>query len=183
MLTVLLDMDEVITDFVGAALREHGWTRHRLEKVWTPGTWSIVEPMEMTQQQFWAPIKAAGTDFWAYMNPTPWAEKILGLMSKYDWMIVTSPSKCAAAGTGKIRWIKQQLGEDFEDYVITPCKSRLARPDYVLIDDREETVKNFVKAGGRGIVFPSRHNFLHECSDPVQYVKYRLEQETRQTGS
>jgi hypothetical protein len=177
MLTILLDMDEVLTDFVGAALREHGWTRHQLEKVWQPGIWSIVEPMEMTQEQFWKPIRAAGIDFWAGMKPTPWAEEMLGLMRKCDWMIVSSPSKCAAAGTGKIRWIKHHLGEDFEDYSITPCKLRYARPDYVLIDDREETVKAFVKAGGRGIVFPSRHNSLHSCPNPVQYVRYRLDQE------
>jgi 5'(3')-deoxyribonucleotidase len=181
MLTILLDMDEVLTDFVGAALREHGWTRRQLEKVWTPGTWSIVEPMEMTQEQFWKPIRAAGTDFWAHMGQTVWSDLMLDLVNKLGpWLIVTSPSVCAAAGTGKISWLQNKFGADFARYIITPCKTALARPDYILIDDREETVQAFTKAGGRGIVFPSRHNSLHlQSNNPLDYVYRRYVEESR----
>lgn len=174
---VLLDIDEVIADFVGGALKVHGWTRAELEAVWEPGTWSIVEPMGLTKETFWAPILKAGPDFWEELDVLPWAAELIAtVVSKTkDWWLVTSPGRGgAAAHIGKEAWIKQRFG-DFKRFVVTRHKELSAKPGVVLIDDNAATVQKFVDAGGHGIVFPSRHNYLWPYADnAIAFVEDHL---------
>lgn len=172
---ILLDLDEVLADFVGGALAVHGWTRERLETVWAPGTWSIVEPMGLSLEEFWAPINAAGESFWVGLTPLRWAHDLLRLITEItdDWFIVSSPSQCVGAYSGKARWVQQFLGDGFDRLVITNHKHLLAKPGVILIDDREESVRKFIAVGGDGLTFPSRHNYLYQyANDPVSYLSH-----------
>lgn len=176
-MTVLVDMDEVLTDFVEGSLRIHGWTRERLERVWQPGSWSIIEPMGMTADEFWAPINAAGEEFWLGLEPTPWARDLIEGIDRLtcDWYIVSSPSQSPSAYSGKVGWLRRFLNDGFDRVVITGHKHLLARPGNVLVDDREESVEQFIDAGGQGIVFPSRYNSLHwQAENPVRFVLTEL---------
>lgn len=177
---ILLDMDEVLADFVGGALRTHGWTRERLEQVWPVGTWSIVEPMGLTVEEFWQPIDVLGEAFWLGLQPLPWARGLLRMLDAVGspWWIVSSPSMHPGCYSGKIRWLRRLTGNGFSHLVLTGSKELLARPEHVLMDDREETVQRFVKTGGQGVVFPSRHNCCYGCaSDPVVYLTRLFNQE------
>ena len=173
---ILVDMDEVLADFVGGALRIHGWTRSRLEQVWSPGTWSIVELMGLTKEEFWAPIEQAGEGFWRCLGELPWMVDLVAWVCSQtnDWYIVTSPSHCLGAYVGKFYWLADRLGkqEAHKRFIPTPDKHLLAKEDVYLIDDREETVRKFSRAGGIGVVFPSRHNRLYsKAQDSVGYLK------------
>jgi 5'(3')-deoxyribonucleotidase len=168
-------MDEVLVDFVGGALRIHGWTRQRLEQVRPPGSWSIVEPMGMTPAQFWRPINAAGESFWLGLQLLPWASRVVDWVRSVtpDWYIVSSPSSTTSSYAGKLRWLRRYFGRDFQQFVLTSHKHLLAQPTTLLIDDREETVQQFITAGGEGLLFPSRHNRLWSLADdPVTHLSF-----------
>ena len=177
-MVVLLDLDEVLADFVGGALAAHRWTRERLNTVWQPGQWSIVEPMGLTVQQFWAPINNAGEKFWIELQPTPWMQPLvhtIQAMVGEAWYIVTSPSSNRLSWSGKLQWIHDHFGSQFDRVVFTAHKYLLANPQSILVDDRQETIERFMDYGGRGITFPSRHNYLHLYAvDPVGYVSKQL---------
>ena len=176
---VLLDMDEVLADFVGGALAVHGWTRKQLEAVWPAGRWSIVEPMGLTEREFWLPINATGSAFWSNLAQTPWFHGLVEDVSLIapEWYVVTTPSLDPRSCVGKTHWLRRNLGTLFDRFTFTAHKHLLARPDAVLIDDRQETVERFVAHGGQGILFPSRHNSLWcRAADPVGYVTQQLKQ-------
>lgn len=172
---ILLDMDEVLVDFVGGALQVHGWTHERLEAVWPMGTWSIVEPMGLTRKEFWAPIQEAGESFWVDLKPLPWISAVLDwadIQSGFrNWFIVTCPG-CDAAWAGKACWLKNYFGASFDRFVPTLRKDVLAHGGSLLVDDKVSDVVEFARAGGSGIVFPSRRNQLyHLACDPVSYLE------------
>ena len=172
-LRILLDVDEVLADFVGGALRAHGWTREQLEAVWPAGTWSIVEPMGLTVEEFWRPIHAAGESFWTSLDRHPWVDELLRTVQDFtdDWLLVTSPSADPSSYSGKVRWINDNLGVHPQHIVLTNRKEIMANHSTVLIDDRASSIQSFISAGGLGIAFPSRHNHRHLlANDPVSHI-------------
>lgn len=190
--TLLLDMDEVICDFIGGACRIHGVTREQFEAVRKPGEWAMNEPLEalkrlsgpISQTEFWKPIHEAGAAFWRGLHSLPWAEEIyvwlhhrgLQLGDDFEWHLISAPSIHPSSYEGKVHWIKKRFGGDFTRFALTPHKELFARPNTVLVDDREENLSKFREAGGKGIIFPSRGNSLHALSaDPVSFVLPQLE--------
>ncbi len=187
---VCFDMDEVLTDFIGAAAKLHEITREELEEVRVPGEWSIEKPIGTIKNDptfdtndFWNPIHEAGEDFWYYLNKLPWFDDVKRLMEDChlaggDFRIVTSPSKHPSSYSGKVRWLKTKFGMGFDKFHITPHKEDLATyTSTVLIDDREENIYKFTKAGGQGILFPSLGNSLYEyANNPVPYVRHQLKE-------
>ena len=180
---ILLDLDEVLADFVGAACTAWGTTRPAVERHWPAGVWDLVPPLgralgqPLTPADFGARLRDR-PDFWAGLAPLPWATPLL------DWLttevgrpetvyLVTSPSLCPSSYAGKAQWVARSLGPHWlERLILTGRKELLAGYDRLLIDDREESVGRFRAAGGRGIVFPAHHNSLHaHRDDPLTYVK------------
>lgn len=171
---ILVDMDEVLTDFTGAACAVHGTTREQLEENRLPGVWDIDESMYLTAEEFWEPINKLEDHFWQGLNELPWCDEVLEWVRSLetDWAIVTSPSWSPCSAYGKIRWLQRKFGEEFRDYVITPRKELLATSSTILVDDRPKNIQDFSKAGGRGILFPTMGNVLHKHADnPVSYLK------------
>jgi len=174
-------MDEVLVDFVGGALRAHGWTRERLYSAMEPGVWNMAEPMGLTHQEFWKPIDRLGVHFWCNLPALPWAAELLEIVKQLtdDWHIVSSPfpSGTRYSYEGKVRWLKQRFGPRFDRFAITRHKYIFAGPNVILIDDNEETVKRFCEADGLGLLFPRRLNKLHLYGgDPVNYMRPYLKE-------
>lgn len=183
-LRIFLDMDEVITDFVGAACKIWGTTREAVEKLWVPGRWDMVPFLSkacgmtktMPDDEFWQVINER-EEFWAGLEMLPWAEAVLDMVGELteDWYIVTAPSMCPTSYAGKVRWIKSRMGPRFNRFILTRHKHVLAGPGTVLIDDRDRNVNEFSEAGGRGVLFPRINNSQHAwASDPVAYLKEQL---------
>ena len=175
---VLVDLDEVIADFTGAALAVHGWTREELEQCREPGSWSIVNPMRLTLTEFWKPIRAKGEEFWMNIELLPWAHDLILLLTDggYDWHIVTSPDEHVGSYTGKIKWLHKHFGWRLNRCWLNSHKHLLAKPGRILIDDREENIKAFEEHGGDGIIFPSMGNCIHRAAhNPVPHVAKLLE--------
>lgn len=174
---IILDMDEVLTDFVEGACRTHGTTKSKLHEVWEPGDWDMTKPLGVSSNQFWKNIREEGSDFWENLSPTPWMEELINWIDLTcdDWHIVTAPDNTPECHLGKTRWIKTYLGSRFDKFSVTRHKHIFAQPGVVIIDDRQETVSRFVDNGGSGIVFPAHHNVNYQLKkDPVEYVRTQL---------
>lgn len=182
--TILLDQDEVLTDFVSAACQIHGTTRALMLPNWPHEQWSIVEPLAKTlsrplsNTQFWAPIHN-NEQFWLDLLPTPWCDQLWQLCRSHssEVHIVSSPAMCDTSYTGKVKWLKKKFGQSFDNFILSPHKHLLAKPSAVLIDDRDENCRKFVRAGGKAILFPSHGNRLYSLAhDPLSHVQQVLEE-------
>ncbi len=184
---IFLDMDGPLVDFVSGALKIHGWTQEKLYRAMEPGEYDLARPMGLTEDEFWTPIHAAGERFWLELEPLPWAKKVIELVERLafigsasgndNWWIVTAPTQDASSYSGKMKWLQWFRGIDCNSRVIfTADKHLLAQRRTLLIDDRQETVDKFLKAGGDAVIFPTRHNKLYYyADDPVTYLSELLE--------
>ncbi len=180
---ILLDLDEVLTDFVGGSCRSFRVDKAKVLENWTPGEWSCVEPIakakgfRLTDEFFWAVIHQQGEAFWENLEPLPWAAQVLDLVKSLtdDWHIISAPSLCPTSYGGKVKWLKKYFGKDFDRFAITPHKHIFAGKGTLLIDDRESNVTDFIAAGGDALVFPRLHNSLYTLrNDPVGHLRRML---------
>jgi 5'(3')-deoxyribonucleotidase len=169
---IILDMDEVLVDFVGGMARHHGTTRQKLRQKQKPGVWEMHRTLGISANTMWRPIYKSGLAFWLTLEPLPWIDDLIEMVETFDveWHIVSSPSLAADSYFGKTCWLKNYFGHDFDRFAITPHKHLFAKPGTILIDDKDENVEAFREAGGRGIVFPTKGNSEHAVVDPLGYV-------------
>lgn len=172
---IFLDIDEVLADFVGAAAGIWGFTPAEFTAARELGCWNIVKSLGVTEFEFWEAITAKGEQFWENLELHPWAKELHDSLQQLgDLYLLTSPSHCPTSFTGKINWIHNYFPET--RYLITPYKYLLADKDSILIDDREENVEKFIKAGGWGIVFPTIGNSEYQFVDTsLEVVKEKLD--------
>ncbi len=186
---ILVDMDEILVQFVEGACERWGTTVDRIIPYWPVGEWNMIPPLskslgrevgskwEITDKKFWDKIEG-DEQFWIGLQPTVFAREVLRLVESLtdDWFIVSSPTECDSSYNGKLKWVKYFLGWNFDRFIPTSYKHIMARPDTILIDDRQSTVDRFIEEGGKGIVFPRHWNSQHAFkSDPVSYVTKELE--------
>jgi hypothetical protein len=173
---VLLDMDDVLCDFVGGAAWLWGATLRDLEPLWPREEWSMVPPLSryvygksgrLQERDFWRRVTACGENFWTGLLPHPWLMELTDGVAALtaDWHVVTSPSVvlCPASYSGKARWLMQHLPHVYKrgGYVPTMHKHLLANPFTVLVDDKPSNVEAFREAGGLGVLFPRHWNAEH----------------------
>lgn len=183
MITIYLDMDEVLVDFIGGYIKMMGLDYQQVMSHHKRGEWAIMDtltramklPKPMSVEQFWAPIDG-DCQFWEKLEPLPWCDRLWKEVHKLtqDVHIISSPSHCDSSYTGKVRWLKRKFGRDFTRFMLTPHKEILAKPNSILIDDRESNCNKFCKAGGRSVIFPRYCNGIGEVADPVEYVMDEL---------
>jgi len=180
---LLLDLDEVLCDFIGGACKVHKITREQMEFHRVPGCWDISDAMGraktagmsgFSQNQFWNPIHNAGIGFWWHLEELPWFDEVIQWAdTKFEsWYIVTSPSNETNSYTGKVNWLKRKFGVKFDRFFITPHKELLAQPGRLLLDDRLVNCEQFKRHGGEAILFPTRGGPLHMLKDdPISYLQ------------
>ncbi len=183
---ILLDMDEVLADFVGGVARHWQVPFSRIKPHWEPGVFDIVKPLgkaigveDLSEEEFWKRTDKPG--FWRNLDTLPWTFDLLETVRKYtdDWYVVTSPSRGPLCVPEKQQWLNSLLGVSWFDRMIPTSHKHLLALDkekpVVLIDDRGDTVDRFLARGGHGILFPRHHNRLHEIDNGYSYVKAELE--------
>lgn len=177
-LRIILDLDEVLTDFDSAAAAAHGTTRDEINAKRVPGQWSLIHPLGVDLDGFWAPIHAAGTAFWEEMQLLPWAKDLLKLAYHYDqeFVIATSPSPIVEGYIGKVNFMAKHRLVPLSRLIITPHKHLLAKPGRVLVDDYIENIGAFCEEEGHGCLFPTlgNINWPHR-DDPVGFVARTIE--------
>lgn len=176
--TLYLDMDEVLTDFIGGACEVHGLSREYVEEKRKPNQYPMEEILELTPDQFWEPITECGVEFWVNLKPLPHFEELISRV-RYnwekrgrDWFIVTAPSRCPYSYAGKVLWLKAHIHPHFDRIIPTRYKYKLSKPGTVLLDDHILNCFNFVKVAspGEAVLFPHVGNKLKEYADkPLEH--------------
>lgn len=176
---IFLDMDEVLCDFVGAALEVH--ERPDLKTNWPVGKYRLAEALGMTEAEFWKPIDECGTSFWAELERHVWAEQLVTMCARFDEVrIVTLPGPSHHSPAGKVLWLQRHFGGCFASrYVFTGDKHLLAAKSRVLIDDSDANVEAFRAAGGVGILMPHPWNRMAgqrfaQPEDKLRHVREEL---------
>ena len=163
---ILLDLDGVLVDFMGGIHRALGgppidpWQ-------WTYNKWEWYKDLGWTFEQ----MNAVCTfDFWANLKWTPDGHDILREVYREQLYFVTCPMPNIYSASGKMAWIRKNLPL-YESQIIvsTVPKEFFAAPDRLLIDDKNENVDEFEKAGGKAILINrpwnrgyKRYNFALE---------------------
>ena len=182
---IFLDMDGVLVDFLGGALRLWGITRIEFDARQVAGVWDITEALEVSHTEFWGRIGDEGIAFWEDLEPLPWWKELVAVADDLadEWFLASSPSWCPTSHAGKVRWIQSRFGERFDRFSLCPHKYLLAQEGAVLVDDSEKNCGRFMfdkegrPTGGEAIVFPSPHNGRYtEGEDPLTPVICELKE-------
>ncbi len=177
-----LDIDEVLVDFVGPALRLHDLDPDLVRAAWPEDTWSVTEVLGMSNTKFWKPINEMGSEFWENLPEKPWIDELLYLVSSTfeEAYLVSAPSHCTSSYQGKVNWIRKRFGNGFDKFVLSSHKHLLGYPGAVLIDDRPKNCVAFEQGppggiGGKYVLFPMTGNANARYLDnPIKYVKELL---------
>jgi len=157
-----LDMDGVIADFYEGAIRAFGFDRTRLDEHPRPIPWEWVRQVfGLSLDEFFAGV---GEDFWAELPQTTEARQIVEMVREVAGdrvCVLTNPSGCRSAYTGKLRWLEANFPELLPNVLVGSAKHFCAGPNSVLVDDCEHNLDSFVAHGGRGVLVPRPWNKLH----------------------
>lgn len=178
--TIFLDVDEVLVDWAGAAMRLLGYVPEDVHTRWNaldPRPWDLFAVLGHTPNQAWREIDKAGADFWANLREFPWSRALHDVCSAFaPTVLLTSPSLHPSSHAGKVAWMQRVHGRDFRDYLIGSVKHRCAHPGALLIDDSPRNCESFREHGGHAILFPGVGNDLHHipAAERVAHVAEKL---------
>jgi 5'(3')-deoxyribonucleotidase len=159
---IFLDMDGVLADFIGSALRVHG--REDLLRSGDPIPYETWNSIGITEAEFWGRIDECGISFWADLEPYPWAAKLVEMAIAADEVIVaTSPSESHYSDAGKKLWLQRNFrGVLRRKYMMGEHKHLFGHcPGAVLIDDNDHNIDRFSNCGGYGLIVPQPWNSFH----------------------
>jgi 5'(3')-deoxyribonucleotidase len=181
---IFLDLDGVLVDFIGAALRLHS----REDFFETPsnrGLWDIEELVAGSKRKFWAPLD--GPKFWSSLEKLPESDQIVHWcaekVGEENVAILTTPSSSPYCIPGKQQWLRKYYPQFSSRTIFTGAKEFLAAPGKFLVDDRDLNVEKFNKAGGTGILVPRLWNAGHPLySNVMETLNGQWEAYARRTN-
>jgi len=163
--TIYLDLDGVITDFVGGVCRAFNKPNPYPELTRDYTFWNAWPEISTKDVD-----AICTTDFWINLDWVRDGHDILRTVLDHfkpeQVYLATRPMPNPDSYTGKALWVQKHLPEYSKRLIVTQApKSLLAKPDTLLIDDKDENVEEFVKAGGYGILVNRPWNKGHERTD------------------
>jgi len=171
---IYLDMDGVCVDFLGAALRTQGYDAKDYFQRWLddhPGELFPEALIGKTPMEFFTHPHMRTADFWANLVPYDWFERLYTELSRQGHVIfLTAPISAPGCVQGKHQWLINQFGSDFNEFIFTRHKERLAHDNAYLIDDMPFNIEPFSARQGHGLLFPQIWNEHVGVEDPVAHV-------------
>jgi hypothetical protein len=172
-----VDMDGVLSDFVGGSAKLFGTTEARLTLTWTPGDFEMCHALSLeSDDELWRRIDLV-PGWWENLDPLPWAKELLDLVRSGpgEVFICSTPSAGRHSPCGKVEWMRRHIDPYFTDYILTSHKYLLAAPDRVLIDDSTANCDRFSRAGGVSVLFSMIGNRNHKHMNyPMGFVREKL---------
>jgi hypothetical protein len=148
---VYCDMDGVLCDF---------------EEAFQELTGDSVEHFRAThkQQDMWDLMGEQEPEFWGKMPWMPDGEELWEYIRTFKPTILTSPFLTKNCHIGKYDWCGENLGPEIE-VIINKDKYKHADSKSILIDDREDVLEKWRKAGGIGLTHTSAANTIATLKD------------------
>ena len=151
---VYSDMDGVLTDF-----------EKRFQK-FSGGMLPSEYESKYGRNKFWDLIdNQIGVKFWVGM---PWMEdgkQYWEYISKYNPILLSSPSINNESRLGKRLWVKKYLPGTPLKLAYAKNKKNYAKENAILIDDRKENINQWIEAGGIGILHTSASDTIKQLKD------------------
>ena len=147
--TIYSDMDGVLSDFDKRFMEfSDGKLPSQYEK-------------EFGREKFWELIDGkVGVPFWAGMSWMPDGKTLWSYIEKYNPIILSAPSRNQESRYGKRIWKKRNMPSTKMILAYADKKKEYADSTSILIDDREENIKQWNEAGGIGILHTSASNTI-----------------------
>jgi len=175
---VYLDMDGVLVNFVEGTYRAFG-KKYHYDDLLRSMRWNYFEDWGLDFQEVDA---VCTTDFWAGLRWMHDGREIISMLEekfgKKNIFLLTAPMPNPGSGTGKIQWVKRHLPEYSNRLIISSApKCLFARPNTLLVDDKDSNVDDFWRyGGGKAILVPRPWNELHGWANiTLHVVKNSLE--------
>ena len=171
--TVLLDMDGVITDIVSGI--EY---LYNTKFDFTKGESRFTKLLGITMAELSSDLDQS--KFWTDLKPTSYMNQIFQILKDYGLyhrtILCTQGIFMPEAHAGRLRWIQHHCPELWirKAYISIQDKSMLANKHMLLIDDYHENCKKFMQAGGWAITFMADWNPLQK-GNPVERLESELE--------
>lgn len=163
--TVYLDMDGVLTNFKEGVYREFGqpYSYETESALWD--FWNDFDKV-VTHDQ----VNAICNDnFWWSLPWMPDGRDIAGkVLEKFGFhtYLLSDPMPNVESMTGKWKWVRKHLPDLFNQTILMKAPKELLANDHtLLIDDRDQNIERFQKAGGHGILVPRPGNKMSEFAD------------------
>lgn len=180
----LLDMDNVLVDFVTGSLRAHRVAK-TVDELWANnlGEWNYhthPDMLGMTSDIFYAPMDQR---YWADLSWMHDGKEILALMEmrfgRENVVLVTTPSSNRGCHEGKLEWMRRNLPAHYSSprgHVFASAKWLMSNSNHLLVDDSDDNCERFAEYNGGQVCLVPRHwNKLHgERDRAARYVAEQL---------
>lgn len=152
MYTIYCDMDSVLVDF-----------RKGYKELTDVDTSTFVKG----DSTFWAPIDKEGPQWWANLDWMPDGKILWRYIKRYRPYILSSPSRSISSKVGKEAWCKININSQYKDLLLYPRhEKQLFSGKYsILIDDMEQTIKEWEKHRGIGIHHTSAADTIKQLKE------------------
>jgi hypothetical protein len=180
---IFLDMDGVISDWLGAACKlcdidlNDAEIREGLKE-----EKGFLEK-HVDEKILWKHIEDAGVGYWENLELFPWSEKLYNKLKELgdDFAILSSPGKfteiACNACDGKVLWLDKHFSNK-EDYIFAYKKYLCASENVILVDDSQNKIDPFIDAGGHGFLWPDPLSLMdgdvdvdNTIDELVDYIK------------
>jgi len=181
---VYCDMDGVLVNFLGGLHRALNAPYNYNPYPYKKGIWNMLEaikPFNETPVTFEQCNDCCTTSFWQNLEWMHDGRDILRvILDKFhpkQIYLLTTPMPNLESASGKMMWVNDNLPVYLKHTIITQApKSLLAKPNTLLIDDKDQNIDEFYAAGGRACLVPRPWNRAHFCADrTVEIVRNFLE--------
>ena len=157
---VFLDMDGVISDWLGSACKlcDIDLLDEEIRKELKANDGFLDDYVD--EKTLWKNIEDAGVGFWENLELFPWSKKLYKRLEEEadEFAILSSPGKfteiASVACNGKVSWLDNHFGNK-ENYIFAYKKFLCASDDAILVDDSPNKINPFIEAGGHGFLWPN----------------------------
>lgn len=166
---VYIDMDGVLADWHSAICRFHDRPSPWLNSQWHGRAKCMEEAWGMTEDEFWGPVN---NEFWMRIRKCEGADDIvasaLHIVPNYEHIhILSSHGGLRRCCDGKMDWLELYYPEIYalNNYHFSVKKQRFADGFALLIDDQDDNVDAFRRAGGEAVLVPRLWNSDHALAE------------------
>jgi len=138
---IFVDMDGVITDLKKEFLSTGKCTEEEFKS-------------HINDEIFWKIANEAGIEFWSKMEWAPNGKELWNLVLPYSPIVLSAYTKDGIyTKDGKKIWIKNNLGNVKYILCLREDKQKYANSNSILIDDREDNIREWRQRGGVGVLY------------------------------
>ncbi len=171
---IFLDLDGVVCDLVGAAVRRFvAAGKLSSDFVWPAGVWDFSQALGIPAPELWGCL--GDHEFWAdEILPTDHAATLVqaavDAVGRDRVRFLSRPTLSPYSASGKVAWIRKHFPAMSRQYSLTVDKTDINPRGDVLVDDSEPNIQEWEAAGGIGILWPTPQNRRY-AEDPAAAIR------------